>query len=97
MANEDDDGYFPLSKASPFIPGRPHRATLWRWALTGIVRYGRTIRLRTTVCGGRRFTTKADIKDFLSACNGDAPDVAAASKTDRAEAAARALESRGVG
>lgn len=97
MEPPDDVDYFLLSKAGKYIPGRPHRATIWRWATTGVVRAGRTIRLHTAVCGGRRFTTLADIQKFRDDCNDLAADPGVAPATERADAAARELESRGIG
>lgn len=97
LIDEDEAEYIPLNEASQFIPGRPHRATLWRWILKGVHRHGETVKLATTVAGGRRFTTRADIESFLSACNGDAPQpVVSDSFQRRAEAAGRILESLGV-
>jgi len=94
-----DEDYIPINGASQFIPGRPHRATVWRWALRGIQRCGETVKLNTVAVGGRRFTTRADIELFLSACNGGTnatPPVVNESFQRRAEAAARVLESMGV-
>jgi|GEM_PF-737569 len=89
----------PLNDAGKFIPNRPHRATIWRWALRGIQRCGETVKLKTTAVGARRYTTRADIDQFLNACNGSAdvqqPTVSEAF-TRRAEAAGNMLESMGV-
>lgn len=67
---EHEADYISLNDAGNFIPNRPHRATVWRWALRGIRRCGETIRLKTTAVGARRFTTHADIDEFLARCNG---------------------------
>ena len=54
-----------LSQAADFLPGRPHAATVWRWATSGV--HG--IRLQTWNVGGRRFTTVAALEAFLQALN----------------------------
>jgi len=43
------DPHIALDDACHCFPGRPHRATLWRWALHGVSRNGERIRLRTVV------------------------------------------------
>jgi len=53
----------PLAKAGAIIPGNPHPSTLFRWALKGC----RGVRLRTYLCGSRRFTTEVFIQQFLDA------------------------------
>jgi hypothetical protein len=99
MQNKDSETLIPLNDAPKHIPNRPHRATCWRWALRGIQRSGETVKLKTTAVGARRYTTRADIAEFLARCNGqDAnqqPVVGDAFKR-RAEAAGNVLESMGV-
>ena len=90
------DDFIPLNLACSFFPGRPHRATLWRWALTGVMRHGRTVKLATQVSGGRRYTTRAAIEMFLNDCNADRAAKQAVPPPQRAETAGRILESRGV-
>lgn len=95
----DENDYIPLNDASQFIPGRPHRTTVWRWALRGIKRGGKTVKLNTTAVGVRRYTTHADIDRFLLACNGVAelPKLPESESFQRrAEAAGKLLESMGV-
>lgn len=70
LIDQDERQYIPLNDSSRFILGRPHRATVWRWALRGIKRGGKTVKLNTTAVGARRYTTLADIDRFLLACNG---------------------------
>ena len=60
-----------LADAVDYIPGRPHVATLHRWASRRGVRGG--IRLETYLVGGIRMTTPAAIERFLRRLNGDAP------------------------
>ncbi len=47
------------------IPGNPHTATVWRWALRGV----RGVKLDTLVVGGVRFTSEEAIARFLAALN----------------------------
>ena len=50
-----------IAKAPAFIPGRPGRATVWRWVLTGV----RGRKLETILVGGRRFTSREAIERFI--------------------------------
>jgi hypothetical protein len=54
-----------FAQAADFVPGRPHVATVWRWATHGV----RGIRLQSWSIGGRRFTTTAALEEFLRALN----------------------------
>ena len=92
------DDYIPLDQAPAHIPGRPHRATVWRWSLRGLTRKGEIVRLQTTAAGGRRFTTAAWIADFLARCNGEAPQAVSPGRRQRQAAAAMStLADMGVG
>ena len=53
-----------FNEASRFLPNgyRPSHATWWRWWKKGL----RGIRLRTLLCGGRRFTTPSAVIEFFS-------------------------------
>lgn len=91
--------YIALNDAANFIPNRPHRATVWRWALRGIVRGGEVVKMKTKAIGARRYTTRADIDAFLSACNGQdstQQPIVSDAFARRAEAAGAVLESLGV-
>lgn len=104
MPNDDDQmtDYIALNDAGKFIPNRPHRATIWRWALRGIQRGGETVKLKTTAVGARRYTTRADIAEFaefLARCNGQdtvQKNVVTDAFKRRAEAAGNMLASMGV-
>ena len=74
----DNDRFIRLDCAGSYVPGRPHRATLWRWALRGVTRRGQAIYLRTTVAGARRYTTRAWIDEFLAACSDGNPSLVTA-------------------
>lgn len=92
------DDYIPLDQAPAQVPGRPHRATVWRWSLQGLIRHGEIIRLRTIAAGGRRFTTAAWISDFLGRCNGEAASSVSAGRRQRQAASAMdSLAAMGVG
>lgn len=85
MTNETkrQDGpaeYLTLSQAAQTLPHRPHASTLHRWRTRGI----RGVRLQTCLLGGRRFTTKVWLDDFLelSSKAGD-PDASPANMPPR--------------
>lgn len=84
------DELMTLRQAAELLPGRPHVSTIWRWAMRGLAG-GR--RLRTTLVGGQRFTSRGDLEDFIRELNGDAPrpdPTEAARKADEGLAAAGA-------
>ncbi len=62
-AGESADEYLSLSQAARELPGRPHVSTLHRWRLRGV----RGARLRTCLVGGRRFTTRDWLEEFIEA------------------------------
>lgn len=66
----EGDPHIPIEQVPRHVPGRPHRATVWRWITRGIRRDGVTIRLKTIIAGRRRFTHLEWIEEFLAACNG---------------------------
>jgi len=76
MATELDCDFerpITFNEAGRFLPEgtRPSYATWWRWWRKGI----RGIRLRTLVCGGRRYTTASAVQEFFAkvttAANGE--------------------------
>lgn len=95
MDNEESR-LIPLRDASRLLPGRPHRATVWRWASLGIWRAGRRVRLRTVVCGGRRYTTPLALDAFVSACTADPSPVVPMDPSNRQIQTAADLASRGI-
>lgn len=87
---DDGDDYIPVDNAHRYIPGRPHRSTVWRWASRGIQRDGERIVLKTALSGCRRFTRRDWIEEFLAACNGEPSPVASkANATSHRVAAAK--------
>jgi len=99
QALADAEAYIPMDQAPAHFPGkRVHRATVWRWHLTGLHRHGQVIRLRTVTVGSRRYTTQAWIDEFLRACNGEAPlTVSPGQRQRQADAAMQTLSAMGVG
>jgi hypothetical protein len=77
------------------IPGRPCRATRWRWALRGVSRRGQRVILRTIVIGGRHYCRREWVDAFIGACSaGDpapAPTMTASRRQRQARAAMDAL------
>jgi hypothetical protein len=71
------------------IPGNPHTATRWRWALHGV----KGIRLESIRCGAVRYTSAEAVARFLAALNapGDVPEP----RNAAAEAAGRRLAEMG--
>ena len=71
MSVTSGESWLPLSEASKFFPGRPHRSSVWRFAMKGV----RGVRLETIVCGGRRYTSEEAILRFIAgttaAANGE--------------------------
>ena len=56
-----ESGLLSLGDAAQLLPHRPHPLTLQRWARTG----SHGVRLRTLVVGGRRFTTRQFLEQFI--------------------------------
>lgn len=75
------------------IGHRPHISTVIRWTTKGA--RGRV--LASTMVGGRRFTTVADVRDFIQVMPGKSPAIEAETAkqtTRRAEKAAEELKRR---
>jgi hypothetical protein len=62
-----------LRQAAELLPGEPTRSTLSRWAHHGV----RGVKLATFLVGGRRYTTKDAIDQFVRALSGEGRDDAA--------------------
>ena len=52
-----------MSQAAALLPGRPHISTVWRWVARGV----RGVKLATTICGARRYTTRRALEEFMRA------------------------------
>jgi hypothetical protein len=64
MDGSERDDFISLKEAAAFYPGRrPHRATVFRHALQGV----RGRKLETVLVGGRRYTTRQHVEDFVVA------------------------------
>lgn len=84
-----------LAQAVDYVPGRPHVATLWRWATRGV----RGVVLETAIVGGRRMTTPAMIEAHLRRLNEGGPisdEIDDADVARRGMAASQALEALGI-
>lgn len=57
LSSED---IFPVSEAPQHIPGRPGKASVWRWVLTGVG----GIKLESILIGGKRFVSAESIQRF---------------------------------
>jgi hypothetical protein len=77
-----DEKPLPLAEAARLLPKRPNPATLWRWRTKGV----RGVRLRTSMIGGRRYVTRAALREFNEA-------VTAAAERKSAEPVEQAPES----
>jgi len=44
---------------------RPHRSTMWRWAMVGI----NGVKLRSAKIGGRRYTSAEALQQFIDELN----------------------------
>jgi hypothetical protein len=58
-----DQQPLPLAEAARLLPKRPNNATLWRWRTKGV----RGVRLKTSMIGGRRYVTRAALRQFIEA------------------------------
>jgi len=63
MVEVFDEEMIPFAAAIRLLPGRPHISTGYRYALRGY--HG--IVLRTWLCGGRRFTSRVALREFIDA------------------------------
>ena len=59
----ENEQHLFLGDAPKFIPGRPDKSTVYRWAMRPMNR------LETFRVGGRLFTTREAIARFISNCN----------------------------
>jgi len=87
-----------LAEAAKHLPGRPHKATIWRWA-TGGVRGG--ILLESILSGGVRYTSTEALDRFIKATTEAANRRHAPKRTRRdrqraIEAAERQLDAAGL-
>lgn len=89
-----------LEDAKKILPGRPDRATIYRWAL-GKGTHG--VRLESVKCGGRaRFTSKQACQRFVEAVTAaadkrEAPPAVRTSRQRQQDAAAAAKRLKAAG
>ncbi len=60
MIDLNSETIFPVSEAPKHIPGRPSKASVWRWVLTGVG----GIKLESILIGGKRFTSAEAVQRF---------------------------------
>jgi hypothetical protein len=88
----------PIDQAGHLYPVPAHRATVFRHKQTGIKRGDRRVKLRTLRVGGRCFTTKAWVLEFLAELNRDetppATQAIVSPRQQQARAAMAALKQR---
>jgi hypothetical protein len=65
MVSLGHETYIPLTEVPHHVASRPSVRTVRRWARQGV----RDVKLRTWLCGGRRFTDRPAIDEFLRAVN----------------------------
>jgi hypothetical protein len=74
---------FPVSEAPKHIPGRPSKASCWRWVLQGVG----GVKLESAVIGGKRFTSHEAIQRFVdrrtAATDDNAPPSLTSPKRER--------------
>lgn len=66
MIDPRSEDLLSLREACAALPGRPHISTIHRWRLRGV----RGVRLETILVGGRRFTSRTAIADFIARASG---------------------------
>jgi hypothetical protein len=86
-----------VGEAASAIPGRPHKATVWRWVLRGV----RGIKLETIVVGAMRYTSREAIERFIAQttakANGDPIPIRTPRQRERAiERAEKELAAEGI-
>lgn len=61
LEHGSNEEFIAINDVPKVLPGRPHISTVWRWCLRGVK--GHT--LKSTMIGGRRYISKADLDDFI--------------------------------
>lgn len=73
MIDLSTETIFPVSEAPKHIPGRPSKASCWRWVLQGVG----GIKLESILIGGKRFTSHEAVQRFgdrrTAAADGETP------------------------
>lgn len=71
MIDLSSENIFPVNEVPKNTPGRPSKASAWRWVLQGVG----GIKLESVLIGGKRFTSTEAIQRFAdartSAANGE--------------------------
>jgi hypothetical protein len=62
-----EQNYLSLSEAARIAPGKPHKASIWRWCRKGVkARTGDVVKLRHVRAGGKVFTRADWLEQFLA-------------------------------
>lgn len=64
--NLESDDLLTRGEACRLLPSRPSPATLWRWRTKGVGTGNQRIRLECDRVGGRWYTTRAAMAEFIS-------------------------------
>lgn len=67
MTDFDRDRCITFRQAAALLPGSPARSTMHRWTHHGV----RGVKLATILVGGRRYTTRDAIDQFIAALSGE--------------------------
>ena len=89
--------HLTFAEAASRAPGKPHIATIWRWAMKGV----RGVRLESFCCGAKRLTSVEALERFVcrttEAAGGTLSDEATESSRKREIAKAEAAcEAAGI-
>lgn len=88
MLYANSDEFIAVNDLANHLPGRPSRATVWRWLLRGVKGH----RLESTLVGGRRFVRSSSLKAWLAAINHSSPDAAQITQSQRDRTAKAAVD-----
>lgn len=97
MIDLSTETIFPVSEAPKHIPGRPSKASCWRWVLQGVG----GIKLESILIGGKRHTSFEAVQRFCdrrtAAADGGTSPARTPRQRERAiEQAERACEQAGI-
>ncbi len=98
MIDIHTEDLFPVNEIPRRAPGRPHRATGWRWVQKGC----RGVKLESILCGGSRMTSVQALDRFFQAVTAAADGKSTVTSTTpaaarkRHEQANRELDAAGI-
>lgn len=96
MSQLDPSECFTPAEAARLFPGRPAIQTVTRWILSGIIGPdGQRLKLASFKSGGRRYTTREAVAEFIAASNGEPVKPTVDDSARRSREAGRALQDLG--